>query len=412
MRVAPCVFLAALCLTGCSTFGKKHAKAPDGPDRADRPDAAASRQRGNDLPLSDATAPPPGMNGFLAGVVIDGNYHRPPITFIQVVESPELGNRGGAPIEVPADGQGNFKIQGLQPGKKYQLIARARDGSQYLAGSVYATPPDPKVLIRVSASYPAPDAPSQPGATWPAPAAPTPPPPDPPAPSWPQGPAPGKAADLGPPVPGFPPPPQAVAPVAPPPVPVRPDSIAGNNAFVKNDLPAEMRGPGALGSTQALQGPARVPSCVLTGNKLENFALSDLTGQPWEFRRHPSQLTLIDFWGTWCPHCIHAIPHLNILQSQYGRFGLQVVGIAYESGAFRDQVVKVNRMRQVQPMNYQVLLGSDQAQCPVKKQFQVYNFPKFVLLDQGGKIVWQGEGADRETLREMEIVIKQQLRVR
>lgn len=421
MRAASCILLIALCLTGCSTFGKKHAKSQDGPDKvADR--SGAGPQRGGELPPSDhPVAPPANMNGVLAGMVLNNATDRPPTTYVQVVEAPEPGVRPGAPIEVAADNQGYFTIQGLQAGRRYQLIARARDGNRVLTGTAWATPPDARVLIRVSASYAAPAQPGQPA--WP-PQNPA----EPPPPSW-SDPAPSgggmgasvprRAADLGPPVgvqnsPN--PPGQGYGapyqePVTPATVIARPENFADNRpAMARLDPKVQVRpqaGPAVLPG-----GPARVPSCVLTGNTLYNFALNDLGGQPWEFRSHRTQLTLVDFWGTWCVHCLHAVPHLNILQDRYGRFGLQVVGIAYEGGSPQEQVQKVNRVRQRLQMNYQVLLGSDRDQCPVRRQFGVYNYPTLVLLDQTGRIIWRAEGLDQQHLRELEVIIQQQLRVR
>src|SRR5205823_9687359 len=80
--------------------------------------------------------------------------------------------------------------------------------------------------------------------------------------------------------------------------------------------------PAPLVSTQPDFGPTRVPSCILTGETLHNFALNDLSGQPWEFRSHRGRVVLIDFWGTWCLPCLQSIPHLRILQDRYGPYGL------------------------------------------------------------------------------------------
>ena len=74
------------------------------------------------------------------------------------------------------------------------------------------------------------------------------------------------------------------------------------------------RAPLGLNRATANQSPREVwsPSCVLTGQQLYNFALTDLNGQPWEFRNHRSKLVLLDFWGSWCMHCLNSIPHLRI----------------------------------------------------------------------------------------------------
>jgi thiol-disulfide isomerase/thioredoxin len=151
---------------------------------------------------------------------------------------------------------------------------------------------------------------------------------------------------------------------------------------------------------------------VLTGRQLDNFALNDLFGQPWEYRNNRSRLALLDFWGTWCMPCRQAIPHLNILQNNYGRYGLKVVGIAYEYGTLQERLRKVQDVRNHLGINYQLLLGSDFETCPVKTQFAIGNFPTMVLLDENSRIIWRCEGFDAGRLQELEMLIKLQLHLR
>src|SRR5262249_6750313 len=110
----------------------------------------------------------------------------------------------------------------------------------------------------------------------------------------------------------------------------------------------------------------RIPSCVLVGKQLHNFALNDVEGRPWEFRKHRrGRLVLLDFWHTLCPPCHAAVPHLRILQEKYGYAGFEVVGIACEpgSGSDREKAQRVIAVAQRLRTNYPLLLsGKD---CPV-----------------------------------------------
>jgi thiol-disulfide isomerase/thioredoxin len=428
----------ALCLglAGCATFGKKPASSqnPGARNGADQ-GAALPTDRIGQAPPPDRSAPPPGFGAILAGQVIDSFNRRPagPV-YIQVVEPPAANSPAPAPIEVATDSQGYFTIQGgLQVGHHYQLIARTKNGERVMAGATWATPPDPKILIRVSEDLATPNTPPVPASLGVI---------EPRAGSVGDGPPPGTAngqgndrawapgrgaaanpngrpADLGAPV-GVPGPPSL------PPAPggadsplARPESIAGDNRLANNgalptNVPPQM-GPNPFTSPSSAAvstGPAQVPSCVLTGQTLYNFALNDLNGQSWEYRRdHRGRLVLIDFWGTWCVHCLHAIPHLNILQQRYGRYGLEVVGVAYEDGTALEQVQKVNRVRQRLEINYRLLMGSDRLTCPVRTQFAVSHWPTLVLLDENGRIIWRGEGLEGPQIRELENVIKQRLGV-
>src|SRR5262249_10432519 len=102
-------------------------------------------------------APPQGVNGIIAGQVIDSFNRKPPPTVIQVV-SLDAKDPSAAPITVKldpvnADANGYFTIQNLQAGPQYQLIARAEDGTHKLAGVTWATPPNPRVTIRISEDF-------------------------------------------------------------------------------------------------------------------------------------------------------------------------------------------------------------------------------------------------------------------
>src|SRR5262249_40244145 len=131
-------------------------------------------------------------------------------------------------------------------------------------------------------------------------------------------------------------------------------------------------------------------------------------GKPWEFRDRRGRLALVDFWATWCTPCVHAIPHLNVLYDKYGRYGLDVVGIAYDEGS--DQVQKVKRVQQRLAITYRLLLGGG-SDCPVKTQFQVRNYPTLVLVDETGRIIWRTEGLDAPKLRELEVILDRRLNI-
>src|SRR5262249_55414602 len=148
VRMAACVALLASCLalTGCSLLGKKQ-----------QGGTAASRQPAGQPPpaarpaTADNSAVPAGGEGLLARPVIDPVLHRkpPPVT-IQVL----LAQDGkAAPVvvheKVEADANGYFTILNLQPGKQYQLVARAKEGDRKLVGVTWATPPDPRVHVKL-----------------------------------------------------------------------------------------------------------------------------------------------------------------------------------------------------------------------------------------------------------------------
>lgn len=443
MRLVACVGLMALCLAsaGCGLFGKKS------PNAAPRPPSGEGQPGGQGQGNGGgAAAPQPGLGGILAGQVIDGFGRKPPPAYIQVVMIEAPKEAGAAPISVKldpvaADPNGYFTIQKLQPGKHYQLIARAQEGGRKLAGMTFATPPDPKVVIKISEDFAGKDIPDVP-----------------PPPGW-QGqqragnpgpndkksppafidrpiPVPGGqeqpgwrgAAELGQPIQGGAPP--VPPPAQTPPGPPRLDSMVKDQekdiAKVPDSPKAEMPHQGPMPRLPDFgrktedppavnTNPAPVPSCQLVGRTLHNFALNDIDGKPWEFRKdRKGRLVLLDFWGTWCGYCVQGIPELKILQENYGPYGLEVISIAYERGPASDHARKVRGLASRMNTNYRLLLGTGlDVECPVRRQFEVASFPTLFLLDERGQIVWQSrDGLGQPQLAELKFEIKKHLGLR
>jgi thiol-disulfide isomerase/thioredoxin len=411
VRVVPCVIILAACLhlTGCSLFQKKGLPPSrsgsetliprDDRNAADhssdiRP-TSASEQNGAVLPTSASS-------GILAGQVIDSSSRPVSEAYILVALPKANGPKQKKPIDVAANSQGYFTIAGLQPGRHYQLTARARDGKRMMAGMTWAAPPNPRVLIRITESFvnkntpPIPPPPSWPGTTeektTPASA-------NNPAektaagetkknsrPTWQREPA---ETDTAPRLGNIEVTPEITAPKAP-----DLERVAEGDRNRSLGTPLEIRAhprrPAEPSWSPSLPA-SRVPSCVLVGRQLHNFALHDLDNKVFEFRNRTGKLVLLDFWGTQCMPCLATIPHLKSLQDKYRAAGLQVIGIAYESeGTPEAQRRQVDQVCLNQKINYKVLMGS--ADCPVKTQLRVQYLPTLILIDENGWIIDQHVG--------------------
>jgi thiol-disulfide isomerase/thioredoxin len=159
--------------------------------------------------------------------------------------------------------------------------------------------------------------------------------------------------------------------------------------------------------------PTHVPSCVLVGNKLENFALKDLNGETWEYRRNrQGRLVLLDFWYSTCGACTHAIPRLVDLQKKYGSYKLEVIGIACETGPVDQAIGHVRNVRARYSINYLTLMsGGGPESCPVVNQFRVEKYPTLVLLDESGRLIWRSsnDGMDTYAWQTLEQLISNRL---
>ena len=96
--------------------------------------------------------------------------------------------------------------------------------------------------------------------------------------------------------------------------------------------------------------PAKTPIKLKVGDAAPQFSRSDLQGHPFDLRR--GKIVLVDFWASWCPPCIIAIPHLGQLQKKHGARGFQVVGVSMDDSADTTK----ETMQKIR-FNYPVLLG-------------------------------------------------------
>lgn len=100
----------------------------------------------------------------------------------------------------------------------------------------------------------------------------------------------------------------------------------------------------------AANASAQTPVKLKVGDAAPQFSRGDLQGHPFDLRR--GKIVLVDFWASWCPPCIIAIPHLGQLQKKYGARGFQVVGVSMDDSADITQ----ETMQKIH-FNYPVVMG-------------------------------------------------------
>jgi hypothetical protein len=437
VRISVGVALTLVCLSlaGCSLFGKKNGdQAGNKPFLGSGSSSTSTPSGGTAAPVAESDNPPPGASGLLAGQVIDRSNRRPQKVYIQVVDLQDSREQPTAKLEVESQQDGYFVVQGLKPGKHYRLIARVKDGDHLMTGTTLAMPPNPRLSIVVSEENTTPSTPAVP---------------DPPAvpgrapsgggdsgtaptkpkesgsggtPSSPTGavPLPGSGtsgnpawiAD-GPDAAFVPRSPDVDVKSQPPNFPQPPIPAKDGAIFPPVVAPVEPRGDNAGGPAPHPPAlPTQIPSCVVVGKTVDNFALYDLDGQPWELRRNRTgRLVLLDIWTQPCAPCLVAFKYIEDLNRRYSRDGLEVVGIAYLRGSTAEQAEHARLVRARNSIRYKTLLGAGDS-CPVRRKLAPYGYPTVLLLDEKGTILWSNTGFDEYVARQLETVIRNQLESR
>jgi hypothetical protein len=350
-----------------------------------------------------------------------------PVKATILVKDLERDDAKIAPLDIWTDDDGYFTIPMLKVGGHYELIARAKEGNDVISQRVFVQPPKPNLLLRLDKRFTTGSTPKIPDMPDSSPRKrnssgsdsssdrtsavivepPEKLPSEPPTGGTGTNPASdsGSGSNSGS---GTAPNPSNIAreefpriPQSPtvvvPPVP-RLQSPSWDNvpdSRQPTQPPAVPRSPGSVNLPDM---PTLVPSCGFYGEQLDNFALYDIDGKVWEYRRKGrGHLVLLDFWYHTCGPCLSAIPHLVSLQNDFGPYGLEVVSIACETGPIEEQRQIVRNIRSRYHINYTALLsGGGPGRCPVIKQFQVEYYPVLILIDTDGHFLWRSsrEGMD------------------
>jgi len=130
-----------------------------------------------------------------------------------------------------------------------------------------------------------------------------------------------------------------------------------------------------------------------------DFELPDLQGNLHKNAEWDGKIVVVNFWATWCPPCIKEIPVFMDLQKQYGKKGLQFIGIAI------DKKREVIDFMETLAINYPVLISESDG-IALSQAFGNYlgALPFTAVINREGKIVFRRPGEIDLEMAEKEIL--------
>lgn len=147
-----------------------------------------------------------------------------------------------------------------------------------------------------------------------------------------------------------------------------------------------------------LQGPpaasAGGPS-VAAGHTAPNFSRPDLHQNIVDLVTYRGKVVVLNFWATWCAPCRTEMPRFVAWQREYGRQGLQVIGISMD-----DDKAPVRVAYKKYGLNYPVVMGDEKLGASYGG---ILGLPVTFLIDGAGKIRFEHQGAVDPNIIDREI---------
>lgn len=116
------------------------------------------------------------------------------------------------------------------------------------------------------------------------------------------------------------------------------------------------------------------------------FSTVTVEGAPIALDEVRGNVTVLNFWATWCGPCRVEMPHLQAAYEQYAEDGLQILAI--NRG---EPVERVAAFKDEFGLTFPVLL--DQSDAITGADYQVFSMPTTFVLDEDGVILFRHFGA-------------------
>lgn len=108
------------------------------------------------------------------------------------------------------------------------------------------------------------------------------------------------------------------------------------------------------------------------------LALPGLDGKAHDLAALRGKVVLVNFWASWCPPCVHEMPSMQQLWSDWKGRGFEIlaVNLGEKEGAMRDFVARHR-------LGFPILLDPARAAA---KAWRIYAYPTSFLIDRQGRV--------------------------
>jgi thiol-disulfide isomerase/thioredoxin len=146
--------------------------------------------------------------------------------------------------------------------------------------------------------------------------------------------------------------------------------------------------------TAATSRPGSFPPSPVPADAPE-WRAETIRGDTIAMRDFRGRITVVDFWGTWCPPCVAWLPRLVEIEKRYGHRGVAFLTVNVEPG--RDRAAHLGLVRDfMERRNYTFTVVAD-SDSAVVRAHDIRVYPTVLVIDPNGRVCYSSSGASRDT---------------
>lgn len=134
------------------------------------------------------------------------------------------------------------------------------------------------------------------------------------------------------------------------------------------------------------------------------WELNDLTGKTLKSADFKGKVTVLNFWGSWCPYCENDLLQFQKLYERYKDKGIAFIAINVEAPEpEKERLQKAKEFIAAHSFSFPVAIDIDHVTAA---NYGLMNFPTIFLIDRGGAIRYKNVGASDDLAKVVEMQIE------
>ncbi|WP_430817375.1 TlpA disulfide reductase family protein [Carboxylicivirga sp. RSCT41] len=120
---------------------------------------------------------------------------------------------------------------------------------------------------------------------------------------------------------------------------------------------------------------------------IPDFMLENLDGEWVSYDElKGEEVTIIDFWASWCKPCMKAMPQIDEIFKEYGSKGLAVIGVNTDGPRSISKVLPLSKTLKI---SYPIISDIDNE---LLNELNISVLPTLLMINKDGDIIYRHEG--------------------